>query len=54
MHRVRKTEGEWCSTSEGVTTEDHEVRVGARALTVINFGNSMVFVEACKRSCDSK
>ena len=25
MHRVRKIEGEWCSTSEGVTAEDPEV-----------------------------
>ena len=26
MHRVRKTEGEWCSTSKGVTIEYPEVR----------------------------
>ena len=28
--------------------------VGAHTLTVLNFGNFMVFMEACKRSCDSK
>ena len=28
--------------------------VGVRTLKVPNFGNSAVFVEFCKRSCDSK
>ena len=28
--------------------------VGARTLTVLNFGNSVVFVEACKQSCGGK
>ena len=30
------------------------VPIGARTLTVLNFGNSAVFVEACKWSCNSK
>ena len=28
--------------------------VGVHTLMVLNYGNSVVFVEACKRSCDSK
>ena len=29
-------------------------RVGAPTFKVLSFGNSAVFVEACKRSCDTK
>ena len=33
MHRVRKTEGEWCFASKGVTTEDPEVQHGTTGWT---------------------
>ena len=38
----------------GRDTGESQGAVGVRALTVLTFGNSVVFVEACKRSCDSK
>ena len=44
----------WCSSVMGKGARRQEDHVGALTLMVLNFGNSMVFLEVCKWSCDSK